>query len=153
MLKTRSAADDAAQDVFLNAYRSIKTFQGVSSFSTWLHRIAANRCLDLLRRKTREKEESLEALVESQRTKIYQFQDRSKNQDEFLEDADLIEKVMRHLPPEYRLILTLRELQGLSYQEISETLECSLDAVKARLRRARLECEEILRHFSAAGCV
>ncbi len=153
LLKNQAAADDAAQDVFLNAYRAIKTFRGTSSFSTWLHRIAANRCLDLLRRRVREKEESLEALAESREHGTRQFQDQSGNPDQCLEDADLIEKVMSHLSPDYRLILTLRERQGLSYQELSETLECSLDAVKARLRRARLECEEIMRHFSTVKLV
>jgi len=55
---------------------------------------------------------------------------------------------LAQLPDEYRLVIVLREIEGLSYQEIAETLECSLDSVKARLRRARKEMQDKMRHFS-----
>ncbi len=64
------------------------------------------------------------------------------------EAGDLVERLLGSLTPDERLILTLREVQGLSYQEIARTLGCSLDAVKARLRRARESVEEKMRHFS-----
>ncbi len=153
MLGNRTAADDAAQEAFLKAYKSLNTFQEASSFSTWLHRIASNCCLDLLRRRTREKTDSLEALVASQGDGIHSLVRSLENEESSWESADLIQRVLGQLPDDYRLILTLRETQGLSYQEIAETLDCSLDAVKSRLRRARSECEEILRHLSEVGCV
>ena len=58
-----------------------------------------------------------------------------------------MERILSKLSPEYRLILTLREARGLSYGEIAESMDCSLDSVKARLRRAREQFEQILRHF------
>lgn len=63
------------------------------------------------------------------------------------ENKDLVDRVLSRLPPEYRLILVLRETQGLNYEELAATLDCSLDAVKSRLKRARQALEEILRHF------
>ena len=69
------------------------------------------------------------------------------------EHAELVAKLLAQLPEKAREILTLRELQGLSYQELAETLECSLDAVKSRLKRARQELEMKLRHLLKSGNV
>lgn len=63
------------------------------------------------------------------------------------ENADLVQSVLGRLSPDYRLILTLREVQGLDYNELAEALDCTLDAVKARLKRARQNFEEALRHI------
>ena len=70
-----------------------------------------------------------------------------------LEDIDLVARVLSRLSPEHRLILTLREMQGLSYEELTSALDCSLDAVKSRLRRARESFEKILRHILKTGNV
>lgn len=69
------------------------------------------------------------------------------------EDTDLIERVLSYLSPEYRMILSLREIQGLNYQEIAAVMHCSLDSVKTRLRRARQDFKERLRHFLGSGNV
>ena len=122
-------AEDAAQEIFLKAYRSLSSFRRDSSFSTWLYRIASNHCHDLLRKRSRQKTESLDELPESLLT--------SADPRVGAEQADLAEQILLTLSPEERLILTLREVEGLSYQEIAEVLSCSLDAVKGRLKRAR----------------
>lgn len=146
LLQDPSLAEDAAQETFLKAYRSLKKFRAASLFSTWLTRIASNHCLDLLRKRAQEKTESLETLLEREGDQIqhlFSKPDASMP----AENTDLLDRVLSHLSPEHRLILTLREVQGLNYKDLAEALDCSLDAVKGRLKRARQNLEEIVRHF------
>ena len=152
-LGDRAQAEDAAQDIFLKAYRSLERFQGTASFSTWLHRIAVNRCLDLLRARARRKTESWDALLEDEGERIHQLLVAPPDEERRREDADLVARVMARLPPAYRVALTLREVQGLSYAEIAEAMSCSLDSVKARLRRARQVFQERLRHLTGSMSV
>jgi RNA polymerase sigma-70 factor (ECF subfamily) len=153
MLGSRSQAEDAAQDVFIKAYRSLDKFREDSSFSTWLYRIASNHCLDLLRQRSREKTDSLEALLDREGDHAQRLFFTEPTTALAPEDADLIERMLSRLPPEYRLILTLREVQGLNYKELTEALDCSLDAVKARLKRARRSLEEMGRHILESDSV
>ncbi|OGR82429.1 MAG: hypothetical protein A3J74_08005 [Elusimicrobia bacterium RIFCSPHIGHO2_02_FULL_57_9] len=153
LLGDRTLADDAAQEIFLKAYQSLGSFKGSSSFSSWLYRIASNHCLDLLRRKTREKTQSLDALLENNSLALERLIQAAPDAALSTENADLLERVLSSLAPEYRLILTLREISGLNYEELAQTLDCSLDAVKGRLKRARRQLEEILRHLSKSGNV
>ncbi len=146
-LGDRTAADDAAQEVFLKAYKSLPRFKGGSSFSTWLHRIAANHCLDLLRSRARRKTESWDELLENEGEHIIRLLAMPPDEEHGLEDADLVQRVLTCLPPDYRMVLTLREVQGLNYDEIATAMDCSLDSVKARLQRARRDFAECLRHF------
>lgn len=141
-----ASAEDAAQEVFLKAFKALPRFQGEASFSTWLHRIAVNACLDLLRRRSRNRTESWDELVEKEGDRIGRLL-AAPAPEHSAEDADLVARVLEQLPPEYRLVLTLREVQGLSYEEIAGAMGCSLDSVKARLQRARKEFTDRLRHF------
>lgn len=152
LLLNATEADDAAQDVFIKAYESLSKFRHDSSFSTWLCRIASNHCLDLLRKKSRHKTDSLDALLEQKGEQIRRLLVTAQeipDSSEALhgEKTELIQKVLGALPMDHREILILREAQGLSYEEIGSILGCSLDAVKARLRRARQRMEEKFRHF------
>lgn len=147
MLGDRADAEDAAQEVFVKAFRSLDRFTGASSFSTWLYRIASNQCLDVLRRRSRDKTESLDALLDRGDSAVLERLSAPPDAGPSNDNADLANRVLRGLSPDQRLILTLREVQGLNYKEIAEALECSLDAVKARLKRARQAAEKILRHF------
>ena len=124
-----SDAEDAAQEIFIKAYRSFDSFRKDAAFSTWLYRIASNHCRDLLRKRARQKTEPLDELPE---LFLSSGDPRGKT-----EKADLAEQILLTLSPDERLILTLREVEGLSYQEIAEVLSCSLDAVKGRLKRLR----------------
>jgi RNA polymerase sigma-70 factor (ECF subfamily) len=146
MVGNHSLAEDAAQEIFLKAYQSLDKFLGASSFSTWLYRVGTNHCLDILRKGSRLRSESLDALLEAEGDRIQRLI-TEPDSERRLEEADLIERVLKTLPADYRLILTLREVQGLSYTEIMETMECSMDSVKGRLRRARETFEESLRHI------
>jgi RNA polymerase sigma-70 factor (ECF subfamily) len=148
LLDDHTQAEDAAQEVFLKAYRCLPRFQGTSSFATWLHRIASNHCLDLLRSRSRRRTQSWDELLDSEGDSVERLLAAPPDEARAREDADLVKRVLACLSPEYRLILTLREVQGLSYEEIAAAMDCSVDSVKARLQRARRDFAEHLRHFS-----
>lgn len=145
LLKDPAEAEDAAQEVFLKAYRGLRNFRFDSSFSTWLYRIAYRHGLDILRSRRRRRTQSLDALLEERGEGALPA---APDQTTQADPARSAENLLSSLPPDYRLVLTLREVQGLSYEEIARATDASLDSVKARLRRAR----ESLRHFlSGAG--
>lgn len=148
LLGHATQAEDAAQEIFIKAYRSLSSFRKDSTFSTWLYRIAANHCKDLLRKRLREKSESLEALTESDEVSGRSWEP-SFDPRPAVETSRLVEALLASLSPDERLILTLREVQGLNYREISETLQCSVEAVKSRLRRAREALEKKSDTFQA----
>lgn len=148
MLSNHRDAEEAAQDVFVKAYRSLDRFKGNSSFSTWLYRITTNHCLDVLRKRNRRKTVSLEALVEQEGDQIQRLFATEPTAPYRMEDRQLVDKILSTLSGDYRAILTLREVDGLEYQEIAGILGCSLDAVKGRLARARRALQTNLRHFS-----
>ncbi len=153
ILGNAEAAEDAAQEAFLKAYRSLKSFRHEAQFSTWMYRIAYRHCLDQLKHEKRHFADSLDALQEDNGTPLA---DRLPDPSSFsrtIESRDLAEMILSRLSPDYRLVLTLRELQGLSYEEIMDTTGWSLDSVKARLKRARDSMLEIMRHFDTPAVV
>lgn len=147
LLANATEAEDAAQEAFIKAYRALASFRAQASFSTWLYRIAANHCKDLLRQRARHATESWEALLDAEGEAIHRLFATPSDAMLPVESADLIERLLQQLSPDDRMIVTLREVEGLSYQEIAKTLACTVDAVKARLRRARQELQEKTRHF------
>lgn len=138
-LGNSTEADDAAQDVFIKAFQNLHTFKGESSFETWLIRIADYHCLDLLRKKSRQRTESLEALLETRGETFQALLQQDPNADTPYtpDQLDLLGRLMSALPEDDRMILILREVEELSYEDIALRLHCSLDAVKGRLKRAR----------------
>lgn len=133
MLGSFDEAQDAAQDAYLKAFLALGSFREDSKFSTWVVSIARNHCLDLLRkrksqfalRKAMEQKEQLNA---------------AQNNNGFaaaLESQQIVGRVLAQLPADQRSIIILREVQGLSYEEIAEVLHCSLESVRAQLKRAR----------------
>lgn len=143
-LRNAAEADDAAQEVFIKAYRAIGSFRGASGFFTWLHRIAVNQCRDEMRKASRRQTESWDALREEKGEAADAL---AVTQDPMAGSRRELREALDRLSEQYRTILILREAEGLSYQEIAEFLGCTLDAVKARLQRARAQLEENARHF------
>jgi RNA polymerase sigma-70 factor, ECF subfamily len=135
-LASASDADDAAQDAFMKAYESLSSFKGDAAFGTWISRIASNHCLDLLRARKRHHTDSLDALMDQKGDSLQRLVENPP-EEYSRDDFELLGKVFGTLPEEERKVLILREAEELSYEQIASKLQCSLDAVKGRLKRAR----------------
>ena len=133
-------ASDMTPEAFIKAYNSLQSFRGDSKFSVWLYRIATNVCLDFLRSRSRKPTVSLS--VEDNEGEEVQLDVADESQSpELLLDRQMTRESVRRgletLSPEYRQILLLREIQGLSYDEISQALGLEVGTVKSRIFRAR----------------
>lgn len=151
MLLDRAEAEDAAQEAFVKAFASLDQYTRNASFSAWLYRIASNHCLDVLRKKKRQKTDSLDGMIDQKGDSFdaigaesFRGEDSGSEKKETL---DLAMQMLATLSPDYRQVLILREVEGLTYEEISSVLKVSLDAVKSRLRRARQQLQDKARHF------
>ena len=137
-LGSREDAEDAAQEVFLKAYTSLKSCRGDSKRSVWLYRITSNVCTDMLRR--RRETVSLSQENEEGEPLELELPDERFDPAALAERKDLRERIgtaLKSLPPDAREILLLRELGGQSYDEIAATLDIDLGTVKSRIFRAR----------------
>jgi RNA polymerase sigma factor (sigma-70 family) len=144
MLGDRDEAEDLAQDVFVKAYFGLRSFQRDSLFSTWLFRITANSCLNH-KRKLRRRDQ----IVDDTDDPELILPDQSSNPHTLLENKEVktfLEKAIQSLPREQRLVLILRDIEGLSYEEIASSLVLELGTVRSRLHRARLQIQERLRN-------
>ena len=133
-------AADMTQEAFIKAYNSLQSFRGDSKFSVWLYRIVSNVCLDFLRSKNRRPTVSLSVEDDDGEDTQLDVADESQSP-ELLLDRKLTRESVRRgldsLPPDYRQILLLREIQGLSYDEIAQALSLEVGTVKSRIFRAR----------------
>lgn len=143
LLGATPVAEDGAQDVFLKVFERIGSFDGRSQFSSWLHSIAANHCLDVLRKIKRQKTESLEGIQHSD----------SGSEISAVDAKYEVAVLLKDLPESQKSAVILREMQGYSYEEIAAALECTLDSVKARLRRAREHMADKMRHLGGPADV
>ena len=153
-------AADMTQETFIKAYNSLSSFRGDSKFSVWLYRIATNVCLDFLRSRSRKPTVSLSMEDDDGEETQMDIADESQSPEQLLERGltrDAVRRGLKSLSPEYRQILLLREIQGLSYEEIAETLTLEVGTVKSRIFRARKRlCAFLLEdgnipEFSASG--
>jgi len=142
-----ASAADAAQDAFISAYQSIERFRG-GSFKSYLMRIVANKCYDELRRRKRRPATSFEDFGDLDKEANPALIDESEGPEDRAERqamVRLIQAGIETLPPDQRVTLVLREVQGLSYQEIAEAMDAALGTVKSRLARARGKLRDYLR--------
>ena len=133
-------AADMTQETFIKAYNSLSSFRGDSKFSVWLYRIATNVCLDFLRSRSRKPTVSLSVEDDDGEETQMDIADESQSPERLLERGltrDAVRRGLNALSPEYRQILLLREIQGLSYEEISDVLTLEVGTVKSRIFRAR----------------
>ncbi|MEA1960455.1 MAG: sigma-70 family RNA polymerase sigma factor [Bacillota bacterium] len=136
-------AYDAAQETFIKAYRSLRTFKGDASFSTWIYRITTNVCLDEIRRRKRRilplsLDEPLATTDGNEVEK--EIPDNSPTVDLLYEQKEFsqyIQSLLDEMKPEHKTAIILRDIMDLSYEEIAEVLHCSIGTVKSRLSRAR----------------
>jgi len=147
MLGNAQDAEDAAQDTFIKAYRNLRNFRPDSSLYTWLYRIAVNTCLDYKKRpffasiyrgacgddevmnELPSDDPSPERLYESKQT------------------CHVLRMSLKQLSEKFRTVLILKEIEGLSYEEIAEVLDISIGTVKSRISRAREELKQQLKKF------
>jgi RNA polymerase sigma-70 factor (ECF subfamily) len=145
-LDNRQDAEDCVQETFVKAYRSIRDYHFLSSIYTWLYRIAVNTCLDFKRKTGRAIVYSLDEAMETEDSQVYsQFADPSPLPDELAETAEdrqMIRQEINNLPVFLREILILRDLEGMSYHDLSGLLRISEGTVKSRLSRARCQLVE-----------
>ncbi|MDH5510315.1 MAG: sigma-70 family RNA polymerase sigma factor [Nitrospinota bacterium] len=150
-LNRQEDAEDILQDTFLRAFKGLGSFRGDSSFLTWLLKIATNNCLMKLRKSKKMDIVSLDKPVEIDGSELpREIEDWSNNpSDQRLEDEtrEFLNKAMARLPEDKRMVLVLKDVEGFTNLEISETLGMSVAAVKSRLHRARLAMRDLLSHY------
>ncbi|HZJ85099.1 MAG TPA: sigma-70 family RNA polymerase sigma factor [Syntrophomonadaceae bacterium] len=143
-------AYDMTQEAFLKAYRSLRTFKGDSSFGTWMYRVATNVCLDeLRRRKRRIVAFSLDEPLATQEGDELgkEIPDNSLTPDLIYEQKELSEYIqsqLNELKSEHKTVIILRDIMGLTYEEMAGVLDVSLGTVKSRLSRARISLRKKL---------
>jgi RNA polymerase sigma-70 factor (ECF subfamily) len=145
MLSDREDAYDAAQEVFLRVYRHIGSFKGQSSLSTWIYRIVVNVCSDALRKRGKTIVTSLSE--EDGDKPVLEIADDSPSPDEAAQRNETVEMVraaIAKLKDEYREVVLLCDIEGMSYDEAAEAIGCPMGTVKSRLNRARKSLRKIL---------
>jgi RNA polymerase sigma-70 factor (ECF subfamily) len=149
--QNREDAEDVVQDAFLKAYQNLGQFQGQSKFYTWLVRIAVNEALMRLRRRRPERMVSIDEDVKTEEDSMpREIADWSPNPEQQYTQAelkDILGKTIQGLPPSFRTVFVLRDVEGLSTEETASALELSVPAVKSRLLRARLQLRERLNKY------
>jgi len=147
MLKNPEDAMDISQEAFIKVYKSIKTFNFESAFSTWLYRIVTNTCLDFLRKKNTNVY-SIDNPIQTDDGEIERdIPDSSDGPEAALEKKltrELVNNAISKLDENHRIVIILRDIQGFSYEEISNILDCSIGTVKSRINRARNNLKEII---------
>lgn len=150
MMNYSEDAKDISQEVFLKAYRSLSNFDERSAFSTWLYRITHNTCIDEMRKRKGKQSFSLEEELENEEGSMQrQIADEGDTPEESLlraEQRNEILQALDNLSEEHKAAIVLRDVKGLSYEEIAEILEVTLGTVKSRISRGRNQLKnEILK--------
>jgi len=146
IVKNKDDALDLTQEAFLLAYKNLKNFKGKSSFSTWIYRIAYNLSINFVKRKG----EFLTILDRDEEDLEFQIEDKTSSIWEEIEKEErmkIIEDCLNKLKDSDRVIIELREIENLSYEEISEILSLPIGTIKSRLFRAREHLKNEVENF------
>lgn len=150
MLGRTSDAEDVAQDTFVAAYKALPGFQAGAKFSTWLYRIAINRCMDVLRAR---RPETVALDVAGDDNGVWNAVDGGVTPHQELEQSELaaeLDRTIQALPPLYREAFVLRHIEGLDYDEMSAILGVHRDTLKMRVYKARTQLCRSLAHLADA---
>src|SRR3954471_7006637 len=155
-VRDATEAEDLAQNVFVQVYKSASRYQSTAKFSTWLFTIARNLCLNEIRRRSRHPAESLDATHPEQEDQpLHQFEDKKTfSPPESLLQGELsqnIDRALADLPETQRSAILLCRQEELSYEEIAEVLGCSLSATKSIIHRAREVLKQRLKPYLRTG--
>ncbi len=146
MLSDKEDAYDAAQEVFIKVYRNMDSFKEQSSFTTWLYRITANVCADILRK--RQKHLNVTSLSQSEEdNRELDIRDETLTPEEsyeLTERQSAVRNAIASLKEEYRTVITLCDIEGMSYEDIALVLNIPPGTVKSRISRARNSLKKIL---------
>src|SRR5437764_3317290 len=149
--QNREDAEDVVQEAFLKAFQNLQNFHEQSKFYTWLVRIAVNEALMKLRRRRTGKLVSLDEDVQTEEDSVpREVADWSPNPEQLYTQAelrDILQKTIQGLPPSFRTVFVLRDVEGLSTEETAEALDLSIPAVKSSLLRARLQLRNRLTKY------
>jgi RNA polymerase sigma-70 factor (ECF subfamily) len=156
MVKDKEEAMDVAQESFAKVYKYLQHFKGDSSFYTWLYRLTLNACIDVLRKRASRKGEHVEfneeILVDMSEAHIGVLGARlgTNPQKSLLrrELAEKIEEALGELPEKHRAILLLRELEGMSYEDLAKALQIPKGTVMSRLFHARVKMQKLLSEYA-----
>ncbi|HTP42715.1 MAG TPA: sigma-70 family RNA polymerase sigma factor [Nitrospiria bacterium] len=151
MVRNRDDALDLTQEAFLHVHRSIGGFRYSAKFSTWLYRIVTNLCIDHFRRAGRFPQTVELAPADENDSSSAQWPDPSAERpDDAVHRSEMrraLEQAFAQLSPPHRAVMALRELEGLSYEEIAAVLGCSIGTVMSRLHYARKRLQSLLRPY------
>ena len=138
-MNSSNSVDDIAQDVFLTVYRNLNNFRFESQFTTWLYRVTVNKCKDYMRK----------IKIRNIFTPIKEAE--GKMDDSVVPESNdvsaIVQKAIGELPEKLRVPLLLKDIEGMSYQEIAETVQCEIGTVKSRIFRAREGLKNILKPY------
>ena len=126
--------DDLTQDVFIKAYRALGQFRFDAAFSTWLYRITVNHCRDEMRKRKLRRCLSLQSLLDTRDKEVTM---KTSVHPQEHETREWIDRGLQRLPDKYRVPVILKDVEGLSYEEMAEIMSCELGTVKSRLSRGR----------------
>jgi RNA polymerase sigma-70 factor (ECF subfamily) len=146
ILQSRTDAEDTVQDAFVQAYLNLDSFQGKSSFYTWLYRIAVNLAFSCGRK--RRTEVSVERTRDTVGTEPLDKRGSPSSRMERAEQASQLERALASLSEEHRVVLILRGVEGLDYEKIAEVLQLNPGTVRSRIHRARTTLRERLNEDS-----
>ncbi|MDB6067556.1 MAG: polymerase ECF-type sigma factor [Pedosphaera sp.] len=147
MMRNEDEAVDLSQEAWVKSWQRLKQFQGESSFGTWMTRIVINLCLDQLRKRKRQRTESIEEMSEESGGVERQMPVVLVNPSEGLERGELrkrIDVALGQLSHEHRTVLVLHEFEDMEYKEIAKTMACSIGTVMSRLFYARRKMAALL---------
>ncbi len=152
MVRNPDDAMDIAQDTFIKAYRNLDGFKGESSFYTWLYRIVVNRAIDVQRRDRRQPVVAVEDRFASddgsdpyERIYVESQQSDPHEETQSRQIGARVKQAIDELTPDHKAVILLREVEGLSYEEISDIMQCSLGTVMSRLHYARKKLQRKLK--------
>jgi RNA polymerase sigma-70 factor (ECF subfamily) len=142
MVGNTEDAMDITQEVFIKIFRTIKSFKGKASLSTWIYRIAVNTCLDQLRKRKNVKVSYMEDTKAETQLPLNDIYMNKENPEKLYERSELrkvIQKTILSLSDDHRTVIILRDINGFTYEEIADILKCPMGTVKSKLCRARNE--------------
>ncbi len=147
VLKNKENAEDISQEALIKVFKNIDKFNMESTFKTWLYRIVVNTCLDFTRQ-NKASTVSIDQPIQSGHEEFYmELEDDKPSPEEALEKKmtkQMVKEAINELEEDFRVVIVLRDLNDLSYEEISEILSCNLGTVKSRISRGRNKLKEII---------